>query len=500
MYSLASGWPRISKLTGQKAHRTAGFAWDAGGNGTTMKRRAKTRLRVAAAILLPALIAGGVAGYRAVRVLGGHVAKVVCSAVFLSGREPGQVMGEELAQYGFMSTHVDRETASVSASLFGLAGRQAIFRPGLGCTLVIGTTGAALRAQVPGLARPEPRVAGIWPDGDVTRDGVWPGNVDREKLDEAVDRAFQEAVPGMDRRTRAIVVLYDGEIIAERYAPGITRETRLAGWSMTKSVTGALVGILVGDGRLDLEQSAPVPEWSDSDDPRHAITLDQMLRMSSGLKFDEDYEDPFSDVLQMLYGEADPARYAARLTLVTTPGEAWSYSSGTTNIISRIIRDAVGGSLTDYLTFPRRALFDRIGMKSAVMEPSASGNLVGSSFMYATARDWARFGLLYLQDGVWAGERILPAGWVDYARTPTPGAPRGEYGAQWWLNAGAKEDPADRWFPDVPRDAYFCQGFEGQFVTVIPSRKLVIVRLGASVPFEAWDHNAFVAGVVAAVN
>jgi len=212
------------------------------------------------------------------------------------------------------------------------------------------------------------------------------------------------------------------------------------------------------------------------------------------------WEDPFSDVLQMLYGEADPARYAARLTLVTTPGEAWSYSSGTTNIISRIIRDAVGGSLTDYLTFPRRALFDRIGMKSAVMEPSASGNLVGSSFMYATARDWARFGLLYLQDGVWAGERILPAGWVDYARTPTPGAPRGEYGAQWWLNAGAKDDPADRWFPDVPRDAYFCQGFEGQFVTVIPSRKLVIVRLGASVPFEAWDNNAFVAGIVAAVN
>lgn len=465
-----------------------------------MKRRAKTRLRVAAIIVSLALIAVGVAGYRAVRVLSGHVAKVTCSAVFLSGREPGQVMGEELAQYGFMSTSIDRETASVFASLFGLAGRQAIFRPGLGCTLVIGTTEAALRAHVPGISRPEPRVGGIWPAGDVTPDNGWPGNVDRKKLDDAVDRAFRETDPALSRRTRAIVVLYDGEIVAERYAPGITSETRLAGWSMTKSVTGALVGILVGDGRLDLFRPAPVPEWSDPGDPRHAITLDQLLRMSSGLEFDEDYEDPFSDVLQMLYSNADPAAYAATFPLAAPPDERWSYSSGTTNIISRIIRDSVGGSLTDYLAFPRRALFDRIGMESAVMEPSASSNLVGSSFMYATARDWARFGLFYLQDGVWAGERILPEGWVDYSRTPTPGAPRREYGAQWWLNAGAKDDPADRWFPDVPGDAFFCQGFEGQYVMVIPSRKLVIVRLGASVPSEAWDQNAFVAGIVAAVD
>lgn len=465
-----------------------------------MKHRTTTLLRVAAIVVSLALIATGVAGYRAVRVLSAHIAKVVCSAAFLSDREPAQVMSEELAQYDFMSTNVDRENASVSASLFGLAGRQAIFRPGIGCTPVIGTTETDLRAQVPGIAAPQLRVGGTWPRGDVMPDGAWPRQVDRGKLDEAVDQAFREPDPEMNRRTRAILVLYDGKIVAERYADGVTRETRLAGWSMTKSVAGALVGILVGDGRLDLYQPAPVPEWSDPDDPRHAITLDQLLRMSSGLQFDEDYDNPFSDVLQMLYSEPDPAAYAASFPLVAGPDEKWSYSSGTTNIISRIVRDAVGGSLTDYLSFPKRALFDRIDMESAVMEPSASGNFVGSSFMYATARDWARFGLLYLQDGVWAGERILPEGWVDYSRTPTPGAPRGEYGAQWWLNAGAKDDPADRWFPDVPADAFFCQGFEGQFVTVIPSRKLVIVRLGASVPFEAWDHNAFVAEILAAVD
>jgi hypothetical protein len=179
---------------------------------------------------------------------------------------------------------------------------------------------------------------------------------------------------------------------------------------MTKSVTNALVGILVGQGKLSVDEPAPVPEWSGPDDPRGAITLDQMLRMSSGLEFGEIYEDPRSDVCLMLFSVRDAAAYAADKPLETGPGGKWYYSSGTTNIISRIVRDSVGGTQADYFAFPRRALFDRIGMRSAIIEPDPSGTFVGSSYMYATARDWARFGLLYLQDGVWEGERILPEG------------------------------------------------------------------------------------------
>ena len=194
----------------------------------------------------------------------------------------------------------------------------------------------------------------------------------------------------------------------------------MLGWSMTKSVTNALIGILVKQGKLSLDQLAPVPEWSDPADPRHAITLDQLMRMSSGLEFSEDYADLTTGVTQMLYNTDDMGAYAAAAPLEAEPDGVWNYSSGTANIVSRIVRDTVGGSDEEYLTFPRRALFDPIGMTSAVMEPDASDTFVGSSYMYATARDWARFGLLFLQDGMWEGERILPEGWVDYSITPTP--------------------------------------------------------------------------------
>ena len=459
----------------------------------------KRLLSVVAIVVLLLVIAIVVVGRQGAPILTAYTSKVLCSAVFVSGRDPQDVMGEDLAQYGYMDVEVDRNRGSVVASLFGLAERRAVFRPGLGCTLVLGTSEANLRSQVSEIAGPGPADEEDWPRGNLTQSRPWPSAIDRAELEKALDSAFQEPTPDMNVGTRAVVVLYDGEIVAERYASGYSKETRLLGWSMTKSVTGALIGILVGEGKLALDQPAPVPEWSNPNDPRHNITLDQLLRMSSGLEFEESYVSPYGDALIMLFESPDPGAYAAGLELETVPDDKWSYSSGTTNILSRIVREAVGGSLSEYLTFPRRALFDKIDMRSAVMEPSPSGNFVGSSFMYATARDWARFGLLYFRDGIWEGERILPEGWVDYSRKPTPRAPQGEYGAQWWLNAGAKNNPADRWLPRVPTDAYAARGFEGQFVTVIPSRKLVIVRLGLSVPSEAWDHDAFVAKVVAAV-
>ena len=215
--------------------------------------------------------------------------------------------------------------------------------------------------------------------------------------------------------------------------------------------------------------------------------------MSSGLEFGEGY-NAVGDVSVMLFTTHDMAAYAASKPPETDPGDVWHYSSGTSNIICRIVCDAVGPG-QDCLTFPRRALFDPIGMRSAVFEPDASGTPVGSSYVYATARDWARFGLLYLQDGVWEGERILPQGWVTYTTTPTPGS-EGRYGAHWWLKKG---DPADQRWLDFPDDLFLASGYDGQFVVVVPSHSLVIVRLGFTPDPEAWDLAALIGDVLEAV-
>jgi CubicO group peptidase (beta-lactamase class C family) len=222
--------------------------------------------------------------------------------------------------------------------------------------------------------------------------------------------------------------------------------------------------------------------------------------MSSGLDFVEVYTDMLSDTPYMLFGIFDTAGFTASKPLEVEPDSRWRYISGSTNLVCRIMRDALGGSLAHYFAFPRRALFDKIGMRSAVIEPDFTGTFVGSSFSYATARDWARFGLLYLQDGVWAGERILPEGWVKYTTTPTPKASKGRYGAYWWLNAGNPAGSENRRFPSLPDELYWASGYEGQNVIVAPSRELVMVHLGASLPPSGvWNFEAFVAGVLGAI-
>ena len=429
-----------------------------------------------------------------------YTAKRLCSGVFVSQRDPASILKEDLAKYRYIGSDIDYEAKTVTASVLGLAKCTALYRDGLGSTLVISTSEELLGQQAAGYEKPLPkdRSSVPWPYGDLITADI-PSEVDTIKLDRVMDAAFSEPDPANPVRTRAIVVVYDGQIIAERYAPGITQDTALLGWSMTKSTINALVGILVKEGRFSLGEPAPVPEWQDPGDPRGAITLDQLMRMSSGLQFAEVYDDPFADVLIMLFAKSDAGGYAADRSLEVEPDTRWQYSSGTTNIISRIIRQVVGGSDADYFAFPDKVLFDRIGMQTALIEPDASGTFVGSSFMYASARDWARLGLLFLSDGVWTGERILPAGWVKYSTTPTPKAPRGRYGAQFWLNAGTPGNAQDRWMPGVPADMYSMLGFEGQHVTIIPSKKLVIVRLGLSQPEDLWDHESFVSGVIKAV-
>jgi CubicO group peptidase (beta-lactamase class C family) len=311
-----------------------------------------------------------------------------------------------------------------------------------------------------------------------------------------VDGAFLEPNPRRLRRTRAVVVAHDGRILVERYAPGFSEGTRFQGWSMTKSVLSALAGVLVGEGRLSLEDRALLPEWREPD-PRSAVTVEDLLRMRSGLAFSEDYADLLSDVIEMLFNQSDTAAYAASRPLVAPPGTTWSYSSGTTNILSAILRHHVPES--EYLSWPRRVLFEPLGMTSALMETDASGTFVASSFMLATARDWARFGQLFVQDGIWQGKRLVPDGWVRYCTAPTRQSPEGIYGAHWWLGLQPEVGGGTAAAARLPSDAFFAIGHEGQTLTVIPSRRLVVVRLGLSIYIDAWNHAAFVSALLDAL-
>ncbi len=301
---------------------------------------------------------------------------------------------------------------------------------------------------------------------------------DTEAFNHAADSLFApDAAHGV---SLALVVMQSGEVIAERYGqqpdtvfgPGgpIDAESTLVSWSMAKSITHAAVGILVGEGRLHLNEPAPVSEWVGT--PKEAITLQHLLNMRSGLLFVEDYvDDAVSHCLEMLYGSGadDMAAYAAGLPLIHEPGAEWNYSSGTTNIVARIVGQAVGGGEAGMTTFLRDRLFEPAGMNSALPKFDAAGTFVGSSYVYATARDFARFGELYRRDGVAAdGTRVLPAGWSDHARTFTAHEPDGfDYGAHWWL------------WPDFP-GSLACHGYEGQYIVVLPDRELVVVHLGKS--------------------
>ena len=431
-----------------------------------------------------------------------YKAKILCSSVFISKRSPQDIMREDLA--GIMSiikADIDFKSKSVTTSFPGVPRQCAIFRNNLGCTSLAGVSDTEILSQsgdIEGSSSSSSSRMRTNADLKAFTEGNLPQEVSSGKLNEALDKAFSEKDPDNPIRTRAVVVVYHGQIIAERYAPGFSADTALPGWSMTKSIINALVGILVMQGEISIDQPVRMAEWSGAGDPRKAITLDQLLRMSSGLTFDERSGPVVSDVNRMLLRSRDTAAYALAKPLRHKPGSYWHYSSGTTNIISQIIRESMGGSIADYHSFPRKALFDKIGMDSAVMEVDAAGTFVGSSFMYATARDWARFGQLYLQDGLWNGERILPSGWVSYSATPGPTAPQGRYGAHFWTNG--RHGTGERPFKSFPADTFYASGYEGQFIIIIPSCNLVVVRLGLTKNLKALDMESFVSDVLAAVS
>jgi CubicO group peptidase (beta-lactamase class C family) len=295
--------------------------------------------------------------------------------------------------------------------------------------------------------------------------------VDRARLERAAEAAFAQPALQSHGETYAWLVAHRGRIVFERYGPDHTRDETFHSWSMAKSITHALVGVLVRDGRLEPSAPAPVPRWQRDDDPRHEITLENLLRMVDGLDFVEDYEPGRkSDVIEMIFksGKDDVAGYAESRPLLHRPGTWWSYSSGTSNVVAAVVGRAVGGGRAGMEAFMWRELFDRIGMTSAIPRFDEAGTFIGSSYVFATARDFARFGLLYLRDGVWDGHRILPEGWVDRARTLTP-ASSGYYGEHWWHSLHDE-------------GVFTANGFNGQYIVVDPRRDLVLVRLGLSTP------------------
>jgi len=427
-------------------------------------------------VMVVALIFGGKYLSSALSAGSGFSAKRICSGYFLSGMSGEQIVDESLIIASpFLSNisyEVDTTNRMVDARLYGLFERRAVFSEGTGCTLL--RAGREQLQRKLELAKPGNLDAMLpWPQGSV------PGPANTQ-LESVLEQAFAEPDPQNARNTKAVVVIHKGRLIAEKYAPGVDARTPLPGWSMTKSVTNLLIGLLMNDGRLRLTQTAPVALWqSELGDPRGDITIDQLLRMSSGLKFDEKYALN-SDVTRMLSIEPDAAGFAASKPLVAEPGSAWSYSSGTTNILSGVIRWTVGGYLQEYYDFTQKRLFLPLGIFTATLETDNNGTFIGSSYMYASARDWARLGQFCLQDGRWQGKRFLPEGWLKYSTTPTPNNPLNNYGAHFWLNADPQDSSQQRTWPSLPADAYSMSGFQGQRVIIIPSKELVVVRLGIS--------------------
>ena len=301
-------------------------------------------------------------------------------------------------------------------------------------------------------------------------------------LEAALDREFAEPESGPHRWTKSVVILHDGHIVAERYAPGYGPETPQIGWSVTKSVTNALIGILVRQKKLAVDAPAPVAAWRDPKDPRHAITIDNLLRMNSGIEFGQslysDWRSAFDPSAQMQFDMADEAAFAETAELGAAPGTRWNYTNGNTMLLARMIRDQAGGDAASVLRFADRELFDKLGMEHVTLEFDGAGTPIGSSHMWASARDWARFGQLYLDDGVVGGERILPEGWVEYSARLTPGSETYGYGAGFWTNRGTTGGAAKRIGLGMPPDSFMARGSQGQYIVIVPSARLVVVRLG----------------------
>jgi CubicO group peptidase (beta-lactamase class C family) len=409
-------------------------------------------------------------------------AKIMCSAVFITGLDPefaaenvGFFTGPYPERAKVAKPVIDRTAKAVHITLPNGVRRTARYLGDQGCvTLPVGKDSLDFRPIRVKSQLPDPSTQ-RWPMGDVLPNDPLPAGLDVAKVKQAVDAAFEPAA-GM---TAAFVVTWKGRLVGERYGEGITMHTPLESWSMGKSVTATLMGILIKQGVYDLSQAAPIPEWQGPGDPRAKIRISDLLRMSSGLRIrapqDPDYDPsgPYPDHVYLYTGSVNAFHYAATRPLQWPPGAVGRYRNTDPVLVNYLVRLGVERRGEEYLAFPQRALFDTIGVRTMVMETDPYGNFLTQGYELASGRDWARLGNLYLQDGVWHGKRILPEGYVKFVSTVAPAwqaDQRPVYGGFFWING-------DGGFP-VPRDAYYMAGAGGQTTLIIPSHDLVVVRLG----------------------
>lgn len=416
------------------------------------------------------------------QVAAGYTSHLLCNDVFVTGVDPETAFAERVRPMPGMGLvswamrrNVDHQRREVTVTVGGLIVSRALHRPGLGC---LARPGDDARGSLePPALRTAAASPAVSPEPDSWGDSAL--QPDHDRLRTVMEQSLVDPQGQPAHRTKAIVVLQGGQLIGERYASGYGIDTPVLGFSATKTFTNAMVGILVRQGRLALAQPAPLPAWSNPADPRHAITVEQLLRQTSGLDLPQDNSG--ADInARIMYVERDKAGQAAAARLAAPPGTRWAYTDTNYMLLSRLVRDAVGGDAAAVMRFAQKELFGPLGIRHATLDFDATGTGIGSSHMLASARDWARLGQLYLDDGVAAGRRILPQGWVQMSATPTLET---GYGAGVWTNR--KAGPVPGWgvpwgLSRAPADTFFARGFMGQFVVVVPSRQLVLVRLSVS--------------------
>ncbi|MGH2666568.1 serine hydrolase domain-containing protein [Flavobacterium sp.] len=436
-------------------------------------------------VLLAAIIYYGFVTYPKLDLISGFSSKSIASGHFIDNRSMKTIEegDNDINMIDLAKNEIDEKTKTAFASVYGLKSRKAIYREGLGAVLVDDDFDESKPYNVPKRTKLSNNLS--FPYGNNEPEKTVFPTVDYKKLELAVASAFDKKGE-KKQRTRSVLVLYKDKIIAEKYADGFTKTSKILGWSMTKSLTATYFGILQKQGKFDINKPAPVAEWKN--DERKDITTNDLLHMNSGLEWEEDYTQ-ISDVTKMLFQAEDMSKSQVEKPAAFKPDTHWNYSSGTTNLLSGILRQQFK-THQEYLDFWFSSLLDKIGMNSAIVETDMAGNFVGSSYGWATTRDWAKFGLLYLHKGNWNGEQIFDESWAKYVATPT-NTSKGQYGAQFWLNAGG-------YFPDVPKEMFYCSGYQGQMIAIFPSKDLVIVRMGLTEEPD-FDFNGFLRDVVGSV-
>ncbi len=404
--------------------------------------------------------------YPKLDIVSGFSSKSVASHLFIAERnqdfterEDNNIPSMELA-----NNYVDERSKSVTSTALYIKTRKAIYREGVGVVLLPENVAIKQDTYLKPNRNKTPKNL-PYPYGDLDQKDTVFQNINYKDLTKAVNNAFIDTDLSSNK-TRSVLVIYKDRIVSEKYANGFDENAMFLGWSMTKSITSAVLGVMEKQGMVELTQTNLFKEWRNDD--RKNISLTNLLNMNSGLEWEEDYSK-ICDVTRMLFIDPDMSAVQKEKSLTGVYNESWNYSSGTTNMLSGFIRNQFM-SHQEYLDFWYSDLIDKIGMYTMLIETDYSGNYVGSSYGWATARDWAKFGLLYLHKGNWNGEQILNESWINFSKDPTNGS-NGVYGGHFWLNAGSK-------FPDVPKDMFSCNGYQGQYVFIIPSKELVIVRTG----------------------